>query len=44
MIDWLAHLLNPLCDYCDEWCLPVWEAAGTWFAGLATFACGFQRS
>jgi hypothetical protein len=37
LTEWLAHLLNPLRGYCDEWCLHVWEAAGTWFAGLATF-------
>jgi hypothetical protein len=36
MIQWLIHLLNPLRPLCDEWCLHLWETAGTWLAGVAT--------
>lgn len=35
---WLAHSLDVFHATCDEWCLHWWEAIGTWFTGVATFA------
>jgi hypothetical protein len=35
-VQWILTALNPLRPLCDEWCLHLWEAAGSWLAGIAT--------
>ena len=41
MLHWLVHVLDHGSSVCDEWCLHFWEAVGTWFTGIATFAAVF---